>query len=53
MLAVNFVPKYYNMADAFTETKVGLYGHYEGVTEDGSLGADKEKAVVMEQKEAS
>ncbi|KAH8763781.1 hypothetical protein F5883DRAFT_646177 [Diaporthe sp. PMI_573] len=52
-LAVNFVPKYCNTADAFTETEVGLYGHYEGVAEDGSLGADEEKAVVTEQKEAS
>lgn len=51
-LAVNFVPKYRNTADAFTETEVGLHGHHEGVAEDGSLGGDEEKAVVTQQKEA-
>jgi MFS transporter, FHS family, L-fucose permease len=49
-LAVNFVPRYRNVADAFTETEVGLHGHHEGVAEDGSLGADEEKAVVTDQK---
>lgn len=51
-LAVNFVPKYRDVADAFTETEVGLHGHHEGVAEDGSLGADEEKAAVTEQKES-
>lgn len=52
-LAVNFVPRYRDVADAFTETEVGLHGHHEGVAEDGSLGADEEKAVVTDQKESS
>ncbi|KAK7732432.1 hypothetical protein SLS63_005111 [Diaporthe eres] len=51
-LAVNFVPKYRDTADAFTETEIGLHGHHEGVAEDGSLGGDEEKAVVTDQKEA-
>ncbi|POS76527.1 l-fucose permease [Diaporthe helianthi] len=51
-LAVNFVPRYRDVADAFTETEVGLRGHQDGVAEDGSLGADEEKAVVADQKEA-
>ncbi|KAI3394713.1 hypothetical protein diail_2299 [Diaporthe ilicicola] len=50
-LAVNFAPKYRDTADAFTETEIGLRGHHEGVAEDGSLGADEEKAVVTDQKE--
>ncbi|KAK2606824.1 hypothetical protein N8I77_005549 [Diaporthe amygdali] len=50
-LAVNFAPKYRDTADAFTETEIGLHGHHEGVAEDGSLGADEEKAVVTDQKE--
>ncbi|KAK7748151.1 hypothetical protein SLS53_001405 [Cytospora paraplurivora] len=49
-LAVNFVPSYRDTADAFTETKVGLHGHHEGVAEEGSLG-DDEKGGVAEQRE--
>ncbi|KAG8164036.1 hypothetical protein KVR01_005954 [Diaporthe batatas] len=51
-LAVNFVPRYRDVADAFTETEIGLHGHHDGVAEDGSLGADEEKAVVSDQKES-
>ena len=50
-LAVNFVPSYRNTADAFTETEVGLHGHHDAVAEEGSIGADEEKAVVTEQRE--
>lgn len=57
-LAVNFVPAYRDIADAFTETEVGLHGHHDGVAEvgdgegDGSLGLDEEKAVVAEREAA-
>lgn len=50
-LAVNFWPSYRDTADAFTETKTGLNGHHEGVAEDGSLGGEEEKGVVLEQRE--
>ncbi|KUI68055.1 L-fucose-proton symporter [Cytospora mali] len=49
-LAVNFLPSYRDMADAFTETEVGLRGHHEGVAEEGSLGYE-DKGVLTEQKE--
>lgn len=52
-IAVNFVPKYRDTADAFTETEVGLRDHHDGVLESGdrsgSVGVDEEKAVVAEQ----
>lgn len=52
-LAVNYIPAYRDTADAFTEAEIGLRDHHDGVAEadDGSLGADEEKAVVAEQKD--
>lgn len=54
-VAVNFVPAYRDVADAFTETEVGLQGNHDGVAEigdargSGSVAADEEKAAVAEQ----
>lgn len=50
-LAVNFVPKYRDTADAFTETEIGLHGHHDGVAETGdgegseNMRIDEEKGV--------
>lgn len=49
-LAVNFWPWYRDVADAYSETEIGLHGHHDGVVEQGSLGDEEEKGVT-EQKE--
>lgn len=61
---VNFVPAYRDVADAFTETEVGLHGgddghdhhhhHHHAAEEEergSGSGVDEEKAVVAEQKD--
>ncbi|PSR82864.1 hypothetical protein BD289DRAFT_370667, partial [Coniella lustricola] len=50
-LAVNYVPRYRDVADAFTETDIGLTGHHAGVAEVDGGGVDEEKDVVAEQRE--
>lgn len=52
-LAVNFVPAYRDVADAFSTTEVGLRGHHEGVLEDeeagrGGVAVGDEKTVETE-----